>query len=113
MNGFEEKVIMEIGTSSNIAFWHRNLDKSKGFFINGFKANHYPDFILQTKSGKTILIETKGDYLDGSDSAGKCRLGNEWEKLAGENFAYFMIFEKKGIDGAFTLDKAKEIISKM
>src|SRR5690625_2323947 len=54
MNNFEERVAMEIGTSSNIAFWHRNLERGKGFFINGFKAKHYPDFIMHTKSGKTI-----------------------------------------------------------
>lgn len=113
MNNFEEKVIMDIGTSANIEFWHRNLERSKGFYINGFKANHYPDFILQTKSGKTILLETKGGHLDNTDSAAKCRLGNEWEKQAGNDFAYFMIFEKKEVDGAYTLDKAKELISGM
>lgn len=113
MNNFEEQVIMDIGTSSNVEFWHRNLERGKGFYINGFKANHYPDFILQTKSGKTILIETKGGHLDNTDSAAKCRLGNEWEKQAGSDFAYFMIFEKKEVDGAYTLDKAKELISGM
>ena len=113
MNGFEERVAMEIGTSSNVAFWHRNLERGKGFYINGFKANHYPDFIMRTKSGKTILIETKGDHLDGSDSEAKCRLGNEWERQAGQDFAYFMVFDKKEIKGAYTLDKAKELISKM
>ena len=113
MNNFEEKVIMEIGTSSNIEFWHRNLERGKGFYINGFKANHYPDFILRTKLGKTILIETKGDHLDGSDSEGKCRLGNEWERQAGHDFSYFMVFDKKEVKGAFTLDKAKELISGM
>ncbi|MDO5608096.1 MAG: DEAD/DEAH box helicase family protein [Capnocytophaga sp.] len=113
MNGFEERIAMEIGTSSNIVFWHRNLERGKGFYINGFKANHYPDFIMQTQSGKTILIETKGDHLDGSDSEAKCRLGNEWERQAGQNFAYFMVFEKKEIKGAYTLDKAKELICKM
>tara|TARA_R110001606_G_scaffold199601_1_gene347375 strand:+ start:2072 stop:4711 length:2640 start_codon:yes stop_codon:yes gene_type:complete len=113
MNGLEERAIMEIGTASNIAFWHRNLDRTKGFFINGFKSNHYPDFILHTKSGITILLETKGGDRDNSDSAGKCRLGNEWEKQAGKDFAYFMVFDKKEIEGAYTLDKAKEIISGM
>ena len=113
MNNFEERVAMEIGTSSNVTFWHRNLERGKGFYINGFKANHYPDFILQTKSGMTILIETKGDHLDGSDSEAKCRLGNEWERQAGKEFAYFMVFDKKEIEGAYTLDKAKELISKM
>ena len=113
MNGLEERVIMEIGTASNIDFWHRNLDRTKGFFVNGFKSNHYPDFILHTKSGITILLETKGGDRDNSDSAGKCRLGNEWEKQAGKDFAYFMVFDKKEIEGAYTLDKAKELISGM
>jgi type III restriction enzyme len=113
MNNFEEQVIMDIGTSANVEFWHRNLERGKGFYINGFKANHYPDFILQTKFGKTILIETKGGHLDNTDSAAKCRLGNEWEKQAGNDFAYFMIFEKKEVYGAYTLDKAKELISSM
>lgn len=113
MNGFEELVAMEIGTSNNIEFWHRNLERGKGFFINGFKSNHYPDFIMRTKSGKTIVLETKGDHLDGSDSEAKCRLGNEWERQAGQNFAYFMVFDKKEIAGAYNLDKAKDLISKM
>lgn len=113
MNNFEERVAMEIGTSSNIKFWHRNLERGKGFYINGFKANHYPDFILYTKSGKTVLIESKGDHLDGTDSAAKCRLGNEWEKQAGQDFAYFMVFDKKEVEGAYTLDKAKELINGM
>jgi len=113
MNNFEERVAMEIGTSSNIAFWHKNLERGKGFFINGFKDNHYPDFIFQTISGKTILVESKGDHLDGSDSEAKCRLGNEWERLAGHDFAYFMVFDKKKIEGAYTLEKAKELIRGM
>ncbi len=113
MNNFEEQVAMKLGTSSNIEFWHRNLGRGKGFYINGFKANHFPDFIIHTKSGKTILVETKGDHLDGSDSEAKCRLGNEWEKQAGNGFAYFMIFDKKVVEGAYTLDKALELIGGM
>ena len=62
MNGFEEIVINEIGNMPNIAFWTRNIER-RGFRINGF-INHYPDFIVQTKSGKIILLETKGDHLD-------------------------------------------------
>ena len=35
-------------------------------------------------SGKTILIETKGDHLDGTDSEAKCRLdsnGNDKQEI--------------------------------
>jgi type III restriction enzyme len=99
MNGFEERIINEIANLSNIAFWTRNIEK-KGFRINGF-LNHYPDFIIQTKSGKTILLETKGDHLDAEQ---KITLGNLWEKKAGNNFRYFMVYERRTVDGAYKLD---------
>ncbi len=109
MNAFEEKAIMELSSLSNIDFWHRNIER-KGFAINGYKSNHYPDFILRTKSGKIVLLETKGDYLDGTDSRAKCKLGNQWQQLAGSGFSYFMVFESKPIDGAYTIAKAREMI---
>lgn len=110
MNNFEIKVITEMASLSNIVFWHRNLVRGKGFAINGYKSNHYPDFIVVTDKGITLLLETKGDDRDNSDSASKCRLGKIWEEQAGKKFKYFMIFDKKEIDGAFTLDKAKELV---
>jgi len=113
MNNFETTVITDIASLSNIAFWHRNLGRGKGFAINGFKSNHYPDFIVVTKSGKTIIIETKGDDRDNSDSMAKCRLGNKWAELSGKDFLYFMVFDKKPIDGAYTIDKAKELIKQL
>lgn len=113
MNNFETTVITDIASLSNVSFWHRNLGRGKGFSINGFKSNHYPDFIVVTKSGKTLLIETKGDDRDNSDSAAKCRLGNKWAELAGKDFLYFMVFDKKNIDGAYTVEKAKELIKQL
>ena len=113
MNNFETSVITDIASLSNIAFWHRNLGRGKGFSINGYKSNHYPDFIVVTKTGKIILVETKGDDRDNSDSAAKCRLGNKWAELSGKNFHYFMIFDKKSIDGAYTSDRAKELLRQM
>jgi type III restriction enzyme len=82
MNNFETTIITDIAALPNIAFWHRNLGRGKGFSINGYKSNHYPDFIVGTKSGNIILIETKGDDRDNSDSQAKCRLGNKWAELA-------------------------------
>lgn len=105
MNGFEEKIINEIANLSNIAFWTRNIEK-KGFRINGF-LNHYPDFIIQTKSGKTILLETKGDHLDAEQ---KIRLGNLWASKAGNNYRYFMVYERRTVDGAYKLDDFLNII---
>lgn len=108
MNGFEERVINEIGNMSNIAFWTRNIER-KGFKINGF-VNHYPDFIIQTKSGKTILLETKGDHLDAEQ---KIRLGGLWASKAGNNFRYFMVYERRTVDGAYKLEDFLNIIKEI
>jgi len=113
MNSFESTVITDIASLPNIAFWHRNLGRGKGFSINGFKSNHYPDFIVVTKSGKVILLETKGDDRDNSDSASKCRLGNKWAEVAGKDFSYFMVFDKKEVPGSYSVSKAKELIRQL
>lgn len=113
MNTFEAKVITDIASLTNISFWHRNLGRGKGFSINGFKSNHYPDFIVVSKAGKIIIVETKGDDRDNSDSAAKCRLGTKWAELAGKEFSYFMIFDKKAVPGSYTVDKAKELIKQL
>jgi type III restriction enzyme len=113
MNNFETTVITDIASLPNIAFWHRNLGRGKGFSINGYKSNHFPDFIAVSKSGKVIIIETKGDDRDNSDSSAKCRLGNKWAELAGKEFSYFMVFDKKVIPDAFTVEKAKELIRQL
>ncbi|MBN8707237.1 MAG: DEAD/DEAH box helicase family protein [Bacteroidetes bacterium] len=99
LNGFEERVINEIGNMPNIAFWTRNIER-RGFRINGF-INHFPDFIIQTKSGKTVLLETKGDHLDAEQ---KIRLGALWASKAGNNYRYFMVYDRRSVDGAYKLE---------
>lgn len=105
MNGFEERVINEIGNMVNIAFWTRNIER-RGFRINGF-INHYPDFIIHTKSGKTLLVETKGDHLDAEP---KIRLGGLWAGKAGNNYRYFMVYEKRTVEGAYPLEDFLKIV---
>lgn len=78
-----------------------------------YKSNHYPDYILYTQSGQIILLETKGDDRDNSDSQSKCRLGNKWAELAGERFNYFMVFENNQVDGAFSVSKALTLIKEL
>ncbi len=108
MNSFEEGVINEVANLNNIAFWTRNIER-KGFRINGF-VNHYPDFIIQTKSNKTILLETKGEHLDAEQ---KIRLGGLWASKAGNNYRYFMVYEKRTVDGAYKLDDFLSIIKEL
>ena len=81
-------------------------NEKKGFRLNGF-INHYPDFMVMTKSGKLVLIEYKGDDRDNSNSARKLKLGRKWQAQCGQEYRYFMVFENRdfGIDGAYTLDQ--------
>lgn len=112
MNDFEKKVINEVANLDSVVFWHRNLERGKGFQLNGF-INHYPDFIVKMKNGKIILIETKGDHLDGSDSSQKIRLGEKWASKAGDNYRYFMVFNNAKLDGAKSLGELIEILKDM
>jgi len=112
VNGFEDRVISAIANDDNVLFWHRNQERGKGFFINGF-INHYPDFIVKLKSGHVLLIETKGDDRDNSDSERKLELGKMWANKAGQLYRYYMVFDKKAMEGAITIKELLNIISKL
>ena len=86
--------------------------EKKGFGINGF-INHYPDFIVRMKSGKTILIETKGDHLENEDSKNKIWLGNKWADLAGNDYKYFMVFQSKEVKDAITVKQLLQYLNEM
>jgi type III restriction enzyme len=108
MNPFEERVIDTIANIDNVEFWHRNQE-ARGFMINGF-INHYPDFIIRLRSGRIVVLETKGDHLEGDTTPAKIRMGRKWSELAGDKYEYFMLFEHKQVQGAVTLDQAVSAI---
>jgi type III restriction enzyme len=112
MNDFEKKVINEIANLDSVVFWHRNLERGKGFLLNGF-INHYPDFIIKTKNGKIVLLETKGEHLDGTESQKKIRLGEKWASKAGDQFRYFMVFNTAKLDGAKSVSELIDILNEM
>ena len=111
VNDFEYDVISAIADNPNVLFWHRNREK-KDFCINGF-INHYPDFIVRMKSGRTILVETKGDHLVNDDSKNKIWLGNKWADLAGNNYKYFMVFQTKEVEGAITVKQLLQYLNEL
>ena len=102
-NGFERTVIEQVISLDCVKCWHRNQERGKGFCINGF-INAYPDFIIILNNGITVMLETKGNYLDGSDSKNKLVCGDTWSKLAGAKFYYFMVFENSPIEGAVSVN---------
>jgi type III restriction enzyme len=110
---FEARVIEAVANLESVQWWHRNLSRGKGFRINGF-INHYPDFVIKLKSGKIIILETKGDDRDNSDSAAKLKLGKLWEaKVSQGGYRYMMLFEKNSIEGSETLANALKKIAQL
>ena len=99
-NNFEAEVVNELANLDNVEFWTRNKERAD-FCINGF-INHYPDFIIKTKKGKIVLLETKGDHLD---AAKKIELGNLWASKAGNEYRYCLVYEERNVEGAYTKEK--------
>jgi type III restriction enzyme len=109
IDGFEREVINDVANLSNVEWWTRNLERGKGFCINGF-INHYPDFIIKTKKGKIVLLETKGDHLDAEK---KIKLGNLWASKAGNNYRYCLVYKNREVDGAYTKQGFLEVLKEL
>lgn len=107
---YERKVVMELSSLNNIKWWHRNMAR-KGFAING-AVNAYPDLMVRTESGKLLLIETKGDQLENSESREKAETGAKWAEMAGRMYKYYMVFETKnpGYNGAYSYEEFMRIV---
>lgn len=116
INGLESKVIRGVADLENVVWWHRNLERGKGFVINGF-LNHYPDFVILTKNKNVIVLETKGDDRDNSDSKDKLKLGQIWQAQAnqiahatGYRYHYMMAFDNSRIDGAHSVAEMRALV---
>ena len=112
INTFEYTVINKVANLPNVEWWHRNPTGKNGFCINGY-INHYPDFIVKMNNGTIVIIETKGDDRDNSDSKNKLDLGLKWEADAGTSYKYFMVFEHNRIDDAVDVQELLEILKGM
>ena len=112
INTFEYTVINKVANLPNVEWWHRNPTGKNGFYINGY-INHYPDFIVKMNNGTIVIIETKGDDRDNSDSKNKLDLGLKWEADAGTGYKYFMVFEHNRIDDAVDVQELLEILKGM
>lgn len=110
---YERKVVMELSSLNNIKWWHRNMAR-KGFAING-AVNAYPDLMVRTESGKLLLIETKGDQLENSESKEKAEIGAKWAEMAGRMYKYYMVFETKNprYNGAYSYEEFMRIVKEL
>lgn len=115
VNDFEHRVISALAGLSNVRWWHRVIERNaNSFVLNGF-INHYPDFIVATEKGNIILVETKGDDRDNSDSKAKLRLGRKWAELAGSKYRYYMVFDENdtGFEGAYRVSEFMELMKRL
>ena len=112
-NEYERKVVMELSSLNNIKWWHRNMAR-KGFAING-AVNAYPDLMVRRESGKLLLIETRGDQLENSESREKAETGAKWAEMAGRMYKYYMVFETKnpGYNGAYSYEEFMRIVKEL
>ena len=115
MNNFERSVVDIIAGSDKVLWWHRIIDRNqKEFRLNAF-INHFPDFLVRMKTGKILLVETKGGHLDGTDSQRKLKLGRAWQHQSGNQYRYFMVFDDRELplEGAYTKDQFASILNEL
>ena len=113
MDKYEFKVVWKLASLDNVKWWHRNISRL-GFQING-PVHAYPDLIVMLQSGKLLMVETKGDHLDNDESKEKAKIGDQWAKLAGKQYKYYMVFETKQPDypGAYSMERFMEIVNEL
>ena len=88
LNDEEYRLAKAIDDLNNVKWWFRNIDKG-GFYIQGYKPYPLnPDFILETFSGKVIVLEYKGEHL--ADREYKEKIGNIWGNL-NEKYKFMMV----------------------
>lgn len=75
----------------------------------------YLDIIVMTHSGRILMVETKGDYLDNDESREKATIGARWATTTDRQFRYFMVFQTKkpNYTGAYSYDQFMEIVKEL
>lgn len=113
VSDFEYEMVMALTGLDNIKWWHRNNSRQE-FCTNGF-VNHYLNFIVMTRNGKILVIETKGDHLENRETKDKLVEGRAWQNFAGTSYRYFLVFKSKDLDiaGAYQFDRFIETLKQL
>lgn len=66
-NNDEQEFACYLDEHKALEWWHRNVAKSGQYYVQGWRKNKvYPDFIFALNDKRIVVIETKGDQLDGN-----------------------------------------------
>ncbi|MGE6568162.1 DEAD/DEAH box helicase [Shewanella vesiculosa] len=96
-NGEEFDCAQIIDLIPEVKHWVRNLVRRNeaSFSLPLANANFYPDFIVELKDGRLLIIEYKGEaYKTNDDSAEKRLIGNLWAKSSQGNCLFLMAVKK-------------------
>jgi type III restriction enzyme len=82
MNGEEAECAAFIDGMEEVEYWVRNLDREDySFWMPTSTDKFYPDFVVQLKDGRILVVEYKGaDRWSDDDSKEKRLIGEVWEK---------------------------------
>ena len=62
---------------------------------------------MRTRSGKIVIIESKGDHLANEETLARLHLGRAWQEQAGPGYRYFLVFQDKDICNYATYNTEK------
>ena len=70
---------------------------------------------MRTRSGKIVIIETKGDHPANEETPTNLLLGRTWQAQAGPGYRYFLVFRDKDISmtGAYPMGEFLKILAEL
>ena len=89
-SGEEYQCAVILDSDPGVKHWIRNVPrKPKSFRLPLADGWFYPDFVVELKNGKPLVVEYKGAHLL-ADAEDKKRVGKKWERIAA-NRAFFLM----------------------
>jgi len=92
MNGEEAECAAFIDGLEEVEYWVRNLEREDySFWMPTSTDKFYPDFVVQLKDGRILVVEYKGaDRWSDDDSKEKRLIGEVWEKRSSGRCLFIM-----------------------
>jgi type III restriction enzyme len=92
MNGEEAECAAFIDGLEEVEYWVRNLEREDySFWLPTSTDKFYPDFVVQLKDGRILVVEYKGaDRWSDDDSKEKRLIGEVWEKRSSGRCLFIM-----------------------
>jgi len=92
MNGEEAECAAFIDGLAEVEYWVRNLEREDySFWMPTSTDKFYPDFVVQLKDGRILVLEYKGaDRWSDDDSKEKRLIGEVWEKRSSGRCLFIM-----------------------